>query len=124
VSIESKTLLQVNIPRYALILILISLTLFTCFYFDYAYKVLSFPYTVDSGEGLSFNRALILSKAGNIYTPINNEPYTVTNYPPFFEILLAGIIKLFGPKLLWGRLISFCAGIIDNLWGLLQHFVL
>ncbi len=101
-----------NLITFPLLIILIYLIFHTYMYFNYAYQMVVFPYDFDAGEGLILHRALDLSEGRNIYTSIDHEPYTVMNYPPFFEIVLSWLVGIFGPKLLWGRLISVCSTFI------------
>ena len=77
-----------------------------CLYIQYAANMAVFPYEVDSGEGLSLHRALSLSRGQNIYSPIDRPPYTVANYPPIYDFILAAFFKIAGPGLLIGRLVS------------------
>ncbi len=78
-------------------------------YLLYAAEHILYPYDYDAGEGLILSRAWILAQGGNVYSSIHQEPYFVMNYPPVFEALVAGIIKLCGPGLWIGRLLSVTA---------------
>lgn len=67
---------------------------------------ITYPYDYDAGEGLILSRAWIMAQGGNIYSPINSEPYFVMNYPPLFEGIVALLAKVFGPGNWIGRLLS------------------
>ncbi|MGE0268497.1 MAG: ArnT family glycosyltransferase [Candidatus Omnitrophota bacterium] len=83
-------------------------------YAAYAFNLIVYPYDLDVGEGLIINRAWLLSKGENIYSPIDREPYFVMNYTPFFEFILAGLIKVFGPKIMLGRMLSVGAAVLSG----------
>lgn len=78
----------------------------TVVYLLYAAGHIMYPYDYDAGEGLILSRAWILAHGGNVYGPISQEPYFVMNYPPVFEGLVALMMKLCGPGLWIGRLLS------------------
>ncbi|MCK5014808.1 MAG: glycosyltransferase family 39 protein [Candidatus Omnitrophica bacterium] len=98
--------------RIMLGFILAYLLLHAYMYFHYAFQMMVFPFDFDVGEGLSLQRAWALSQGKSIYASVYQEPYTVVNYPPLFELLLAGLVRVFGPKLMLGRFISIFSTII------------
>lgn len=83
-------------------------------YLAYAFNLIVYPYDLDVGEGLILNRSWLLSNGENIYSPIDREPYFVMNYTPFFEFILAGLIKVFGPKIMLGRMLSVAAAVLSG----------
>lgn len=115
-SIKSQKLFSQNnyVMRALLFFILVYLVFQAATYFHYAYQMIIFPFDFDIGEGFCLQRAVALSQGESIYAPINQEPYTVMNYPPLFEVFLAGLVKIFGPKLLLGRIISVFATVISG----------
>lgn len=70
---------------------------------------LRYPVSYDITEGVLFHRALLLANGENIYPFIKFPPYFVTPYTPLSVILIAGLIKLFGPILWLGRIVSALA---------------
>jgi len=102
--------IRITLP---LLLILSYLILQAGIYIQYAYHMTMFPYDFDAGEGLILQQVMTLLSGESVYTSIDQEPYTVMNYPPLFEILLAGLVKVFGHQLLLGRLISVCATLLS-----------
>lgn len=64
-----------------------------------AYQLLCihFRYSLDYGEAPLVDQALRLSQGMNIYlTDLSHAPYTISNYPPLYVVLLALGVKLFG----------------------------
>lgn len=78
-----------------------------------------FRYPLDYGEAPLVDQALRLAAGANIYRPdLATPPYTVANYPPLYPLALALLVKLFGPSLIAGRLISIvCAVLTATLLG-------
>jgi len=65
------------------------------------------PYPLDYGEAPLVDQAVRLATGENIYrTDLSTPPYTISNYPPLFVLILAPFVKLFGPTFLAGRAIS------------------
>jgi len=107
-------LININFCVYlVLCLIFIDLFVYAGFYLHYAYQMITYPYDFDVGEGLTLHRAIALSQGHNIYLSIHQEPFIVSNYPPLFDFLLAGLVKMFGPTLLGGRFLSFSATVFS-----------
>ncbi|MEM4311136.1 MAG: hypothetical protein QXX95_01960 [Nitrososphaerales archaeon] len=97
-------------------LILILLVFLSFFFLDFsleAYKRITFPYQLDYPEGYVLYFSSSLSKAENIYKDINEEPFALVLYTPFFFFLSSIFIKLFGLSFLWGRLISFSFSLLS-----------
>lgn len=93
---------------YRIFLWIVAIYLFFNFmnYLAYAVNMILYPYDLDVGEGLIINRSWLLSRGENIYSPIDREPYFVMNYTPLFETVLAVLVKIFGPKIMLGRVLS------------------
>jgi 4-amino-4-deoxy-L-arabinose transferase-like glycosyltransferase len=68
-------------------------------------------FMADYAEAPLVDHALRLAEGENIYRPaISTPPYTISNYPPLFVVVLTPLVKLFGPAFWQGRLIStLCA---------------
>ena len=68
---------------------------------------ITFPYPLDYGEGPLLGQAIQLAEGQNIYrTNISSPPYVIANYPPVYVLALVPYIKLFGPALQAGRVLS------------------
>lgn len=82
-----------------------------------ATKALAYPFQLDNVEGYLFDEAVELSHGRSIYTPIDEPPYLVGNYPPLYQSLWAAMIKFSSPQLAYGRAIclSALAGIVCSL---------
>src|ERR1044072_2359399 len=76
-----------------------------------AYQLLAVPhrYSLDYGEAPLVDHAMHLVSGENIYrTDLSTPPYTISNYPPLYIVLLAIGLKLFGAagSFYFGRIIS------------------
>lgn len=83
-------------------------------YLAYAANMILYPYDLDAGEGLIINRSWLLSRGENIYPSIDHEPYFVMNYTPLFEFILAGLVKVFGPQIMLGRILSVGSAVLSG----------
>lgn len=73
----------------------------------YNWKTDAFQYSVDYGEGPILDQVMRLSKFQNIYkTDIQHLPFTVTNYPPMYQLVQVPFAWIFGPAFWYGRGIS------------------
>jgi len=81
---------------------------FTSYRFmKYNIKTYTFPYSVDYGEGPILDQVMRLSKFQNIYkTDIKNLPFTITNYPPVYQLAQVPFAWIYGPAFWYGRLLS------------------
>jgi hypothetical protein len=76
-----------------------------------------FPYPLDYGEAPLIDQAARLAAGQNIYrAEITAPPYTVTNYPPLYILLLAPFVYLAGPGFLAGRLISILSAVASAMF--------
>jgi len=82
---------------------------------QHALKYLAFPYPLDDGEGFCLNQALLLAAGKPLYPSIQNPPYIVTNYPPFFQAVLSIFADPLRPSFLAGRMISVISTILTAL---------
>lgn len=106
------------------IMLTIFLSLTTVIFVSYALQAVFFPYPLDYGEAPLVDQAMRLAAGQNIYRPdLSSPPYTVSNYPPLYALLLVPFVELFGPSFLAGRAISvlcslasatFLAGIVGT----------
>lgn len=75
----------------------------------YTAMVLPYPFDWEDTEGDHLNYSLLLSEGISPYTDNNEFPMLFFLYPPFFHLLLVPAVKLFGPSLLFGRIVSLLA---------------
>lgn len=84
----------------------------------YSALVVSFPYTIDYGEGVVLDRAMAIVDGHPIYRrDLADPPYIVTNYTPLYILCLVPIVKLGGPSvgLVGGRLLSLACSVLSAL---------
>src|SRR6266545_4146619 len=78
--------------------------------FEYARlagAALAFPFPLDYGEGPIMEQTLRLVHFENIYrNTFASPPYTVSIYPPLFQLIQVPLAWIFGPAFWYGRLIS------------------
>ena len=83
--------------------------------FEYARlarAALAFPFPLDYGEGPMLDQTLRLVHFENIYrNSFDSPPYTVSNYPPVFQLIQAPLARMFGPAFWYGRLISILSAV-------------
>ncbi|NSW50962.1 MAG: glycosyltransferase family 39 protein [Anaerolineae bacterium] len=80
------------------------------FFARHAWLSITFPNTMDYGEGPIVNQAVRLARFQNIYpNDFDEPPYTVTNYPPVFVAAQVPFVWIFGTQFWYGRLISTLA---------------
>ena len=66
-----------------------------------------YPHALDYGEGPLLDQAVRLAHGQSIYrVPGAEPPWTVSNYPPLYPALEAGLAAVFGPAYWYGRLIA------------------
>ncbi|MCD4781345.1 MAG: glycosyltransferase family 39 protein [Candidatus Omnitrophica bacterium] len=109
-----KNCFNPNKPFHIFICLAVLFLLVQCAaYLLYAYQIATFPYDVNGGEGLVFQSAYAMSQGVPVFTPLNQEPFFVMNYPALYAFLLSLLIRLFGPQLILGRLISIIAAVLS-----------
>jgi hypothetical protein len=81
-------------------------------YLIYAAALFRFPFDYDQGEGFELWDAVLLSRGQDIYRDNETYPFYSSNYGPLFPLLLAPLVKLFGPKLWVGRAFSFLTTLV------------
>jgi MFS family permease len=91
----------------------------------YQLPAIAHPYSLDYGEAPLVDQAMRLAAGQNIYRPdISTPPYTISNYPPLYVVVLAVSVKLFGPSLTFhiGRLLSaLCAWAVSIFLALIIY---
>jgi hypothetical protein len=75
---------------------------------QYGWQAITFPYPLDYGEGPILDQVARLAYGQTIYrADLGTPPYTVSNYPPFYMLLQAPVLRLVGPAFWYGRLLSW-----------------
>lgn len=73
----------------------------------HGWEALAFPFPLNYGEGPLLDQAVRLASFESIYSSdLTSAPFTISNYPPFYLLVQAPFVWLFGPELWYGRLIS------------------
>ncbi len=82
-------------------------------YYNSAKIALTYPYSLDYGEGPLLDQTMRLSKFENIYhSTFADPPYTISNYPPLFPLIQVPFYWVFGPAFWYGRLISILCALL------------
>ena len=107
----------------ALLLLLARLGIGLFEYARLASAALAFPFPLDYGEGPMLDQTLRLADFENIYRDsFASPPYTVSNYPPLFQLIQVPLAWMSGPAFWYGRLISILSVITAaGLIGLILH---
>ena len=110
---NQKTL---TLPRIifslALLLLVARLGISLFEYFRLAASAFAFPFPLDYGEGPMLDQTLRLARFENIYrNSFASPPYTVSNYPPFFQFIQVPFARIVGPAFWYGRLISILSAV-------------
>jgi len=72
-----------------------------------ATRSIAFPYPLDYGEGPLLGQSVRLGHLEGIYRPdLTSPPYTVSNYPPIYPLVLSPLTRLWGPAYWYGRVLS------------------
>ena len=72
----------------------------------------AFPFPLDYGEGPILDQTLRLAHFENIYRDsFASPPYTVSNYPPLFQLIQVPLAWIVGPAFWYGRLISILSAV-------------
>ena len=124
---NQKTLtLPLTIFVMALLLLLARLGIALFEYARLAGAALAFPFPLDYGEGPILDQTLRLAHFENIYRDsFASPPYTVSNYPPLFQLIQVPLTWISGPAFWYGRLISILGAVsAAGLIGLILHTVM
>jgi hypothetical protein len=81
---------------------------FTLRYAPYAWQALGYPYSLDYGEGIVWQQALLIP-GPRMYGPIDAYPFIVFHYPPLYHLAVRGLGQMGVDLVLAGRLISLVA---------------
>src|SRR5512137_1658919 len=76
-------------------------------------RVIRFPYPMDYGEGPLLEQTLRLGRLESLYrADLTAPPYTVSNYPPVYPLMLSPLGRLWGPAFWYGRLLSWLSVVV------------
>jgi hypothetical protein len=96
----------------ALLLLVARLSIGLVEYARLAGAALTFPFPLDYGEGPILDQTLRLAQFENIYrNSFASPPYTVSNYPPLFQLIQVPFARIVGPAFWYGRLISIVSAV-------------
>jgi hypothetical protein len=86
-------------------------------------RAIGFPYPMDYGEGPLLAQTVRLGQLEGIYrSDLTSAPYTVSNYPPLYPLVLSPVARLWGPAFWYGRLLSWLSIVAAAaLVGLILH---
>jgi hypothetical protein len=86
-------------------------------------RVIVFPYSMDYGEGPLLAQTRALGHRENIYrADLSSPPYTISNYPPLYPLVLSPVSRIVGPAFWYGRLLSWLSiAAAATLIGLIVH---
>jgi hypothetical protein len=98
-------------------MLLIFLFVTTAVFALHALLAVLHPYPLDYGEAPLVDQAMRLAAGQTIYRPdLSSPPYTISNYPPLYVLSLVPWVKLFGPTLVAGRLVSILCALASALF--------
>ncbi len=80
-------------------------------YLERAAAFIQFPATEDYGEGPILYQTAALRDGESMYTPIDEPPYAVSNYPPVFHLATLLMTAFTDDLLAAGRLVSFLSAL-------------
>lgn len=85
--------------------------------------VIAFPYPMDYGEGPLLAQTQALGNRENIYrADLTSPPYTISNYPPLYPLVLSPVARIAGPAFWYGRVLSWLGiAAAATLIGLIVH---
>jgi len=96
----------------ALLLLVARLGISLFEYARLARAALAFPFPLDYGEGPILDQTLRLAQFESIYrNSFASPPYTVSNYPPLFQLIQVPLARIVGPAFWYGRLISILSAV-------------
>jgi len=112
-------------PGVATAVLLLAQSWALMLFLRHGWDALSFPFPLNYGEGPLLDQAVRLANFEGIYSSdLARAPYTISNYPPFYLLVQAPFVWLFGPELWYGRLISLASVAATALFVALTLFTL
>jgi hypothetical protein len=104
-------LLSVALPA----LVLAVLAGYFAVYLAYTRSLLAFPFDYDQGEGFELYDAVLLAAGQSPYLDNAVYPFYSSNYPPVYRLMLAPLVRLFGPRIWIGRAVTFACSLVIGL---------
>ena len=78
---------------------------------------ITFPYPLDYGEAPLVDQAMRLLAGESLYHPtLDAAPYTISNYPPLYVVVIAPFVALWGPNFWGGRLLSTLSALVAGIF--------
>ncbi len=112
-------------PGVATAVLLLAQSWALMLFLRHGWDALAFPFPLNYGEGPLLDQAVRLANFEGIYpADLGKAPYTISNYPPFYLLVQAPFVWLFGPELWYGRLISLASVAATALFVALTLFTL
>jgi ABC-type glycerol-3-phosphate transport system permease component len=112
-------------PGVATAVLLLAQSWALMLFLRHGWDALTFPFPLNYGEGPLLDQAVRLANFEGIYSSdLTRAPYTISNYPPFYLLVQAPFVWLFGPELWYGRLISLVSVGATSLFVALTLFTL
>ncbi|MBA2511922.1 MAG: glycosyltransferase family 39 protein [Rubrobacteraceae bacterium] len=97
-------------PGVATAILLLAQSWALLLFLRHGWDALAFSFPLNYGEGPLLDQAVRLADFKNIYPgDLGEAPYTISNYPPFYLLVQAPFVWLFGPEFWYGRLISLAS---------------
>ena len=94
-------------PGVATAVLLLAQSWALLLFLRHGWDALAFSFPLNYGEGPLLDQAARLADFENIYPgDLGEAPYTISNYPPFYLLVQAPFVWLFGPEFWYGRMIS------------------
>lgn len=76
-------------------------------FLNYMHILIGFPFNVDYGEGPILDQVMRLAHFQTIYrSDISSLPFTISNYPPLYQLVQLPFAWIFGLQTWYGRLIN------------------
>ncbi len=116
ISKRRLAVLKPTIEIAAQVILLASLAAALALFALHATQAVRFRYPLDYGEAPLVDQAMRLAAGESIYRPdLASPPYTISNYPPLYPLVLALPVAAFGPSFAAGRLISILCTVLTAL---------
>ncbi len=90
----------------------------------HAEEVVRFPYPLNYGEGPLLEQSVRLAAGQEIYRPLDQFPYTISNYPPLFMLAQVPFVRADGPAYWYGRALSLGSALTAAVFIALTLFAL
>ncbi|MEO6458779.1 MAG: hypothetical protein ABIO92_11000 [Chloroflexia bacterium] len=95
------------IPSLAVVFLVLLLMSRLVEFLTYSWSALLFPWQLNYDEGVNVSSSWLIAQNVNIYRPHTPDLFISATHPPFYYLLNALAMKIWGLNLVSGRLISF-----------------